>query len=58
MMTQAPKLTRTHRRLPTLDVSRRSSAVLAPWVEYLKRLPESERYVMLHDLKVVVGVEV
>lgn len=35
-----------------------SHAALAPWVEYLSRLHEPDRSVMMHDLKVVAGLEI
>ena len=34
------------------------SPAIAPWVEYLKRLPLVDREELLHDLKVVYGIRI
>ena len=34
------------------------SPAIAPWVEYLKRLPLVDREVLLRDLQVVLGIRV
>ena len=34
------------------------SPAIAPWVEYLKRLPLVDREVLLRDLTVVLGIRI